>query len=266
MSSDSSMSVAPRFVALSSDSNAAALLEANLGGASLRSSDLTWVKIPTGGATRWSWQTKSGEEGSEKTITGLLVVCGRTEQTLWPHADATPGSQPLLVSTDGRSAFKVGSDYGDLDPNVIESAKRDDGSYDVAKIPYFHWTGRGPGSIPPRAKSSRVLGILRENEPAPIFIRVSQTSLRAVDDLLRGITSEGLFHFRAVVELSLERRKGNRADYAVLVARKVGSVSEEFGMSAKSRFTDSMTDIVCPPAESRGSWSPACADTATVPF
>lgn len=258
----------PEFRALSDNGSAAALLEANLGGASLRSSDLTWVKIPTGGSTRWSWQTKSGEEFNEKAITGLLVVCGRTEQTLWPHADATPGSQPLLVSTDGRSAYKIGSDYGDLDPNVIEAAKRDDGSYDVMKIPYFGWIGRGPGATPPRAKSSRVLGILRENEPSPIFIRVSQTSLKPVDDLLRGITAEKLFHFRAVVELTLEKRKGSRADYAVLVARKVGAVSEEFGQSAKRLFTDSMTEIVCPPAETRASWQPPSVATCTdtVPF
>ena len=256
------------FRALAEGSMTEALLSANLGGESLRSSDLTWVKIPTGGATRWSWTTKSGNDFSEKAITGLLVVVGRTESVLWPHSDATAGSRPLLMTDDGRVAIKTGQDYGDLDRNVIEAAKNADGTYNVAKIPYFQWEGRGPGSKPPRAKSSRVIGILREEDNLPIFIRVSQTSLRAVDDLLRGITAEGLFHYRAVVELSLEKRKGARADYAVLVAKKVGEVSEEQGRAAKAKITDVMTPIVCPPVASRGMVTVAAAVTAdeAVPF
>jgi hypothetical protein len=266
MSDNSTMTVsATGFRALSENNNAAALLAANLGGESLRTSDLTWVKIPTGGATRWSWQTKSGDEFSEKSIAGLLVVVGRIEQVLWPHKDATPGSRPLLVTTDGRTAYKVGDDYGDLDPNVIASAKNPDGSYDVRKISYFQWQGRGPGSTPPRAKSSRVLGILREDESTPVFIRVSQTSLRSVDDLLRGITSEGLFHHRVVVELTLEKRKGQRADYAVLVAKKIGQIGEDEAAKAKKMFTDVMTEIVCPPAEFRAATA-ASSSQADVPF
>lgn len=252
------------FRALTDGSSAAALLEANLGGESLRASDLTWVKIPTGGATRWSWQTKSGAEFSEKAISGLLVVVGKTEQVLWPHTDAAPGSRPLLVCTDGKTAHKVGDDYGDLDPSVIAAAKNPDGSYDIRKIPYFQWQGRGPGAIPPRAKSNRVLGILREDEGSPVFVRVSQTSLRSVDDLMRGLTSEGLFHYRAVVELTLEKRKGKRADYAVLVAKKIGEISAEQGEKAKRLFTDSLTDVVCRPAEARAVAIGSASDA--VPF
>lgn len=247
----SELSVVGSFKALEEGNAAAALLEANLGGESLRSSDLTWVRIPTGGATRWSWSNKAGAEFSEKTITGLLVVVSKTEHVLWPNKDSTPGSRPLMISADGVIGYKVGSDYGDLDPNVIEAAKRPDGTYDVRKISYFQWEGRGPGSKPPRAKSSRVLGVLREEDNQPVFVRVPSTSLRAVDDLMRGITAEGLFHFRAIVELSLEKRKGQRADYAVLVAKSVGSVDEQTGLLAKARFTDTMTTIVCPPIEDR---------------
>ena len=259
----SELSVVGSYKALEEGNAAVALLEANLGGEALRSSDLTWVKIPTGGATRWSWTTKAGAEFSEKAITGLLVVVSKTEHVLWPHKDSTPGSRPLLISLDGVTGYKVGTDYGDLDPNVIEAAKRDDGAYDWRKIPYCQWEGRGPGSKPPRAKSSRVLGVLREEDNQPVFVRVPSTSLRAVDDLLRGITAEGLFHYRAVVELSLEKRKGQRADYAVLVAKSVGSVEESVGLLAKSRFTDSMTSIVCPPIEDRVQRAASSASSAT---
>jgi hypothetical protein len=264
----SQLIVSGEFRALAEGNVTDDLLSANLGGESLRSSDLTWVRIPTGGATRWSWSTKSGAEFSEKSIAGLLTVVGRTEAVLWPHTDATAGSRPLLTSDDGRIAYRTGQDYGDLDRNVIEAAKNEDGTYNVSKIPYFQWEGRGPGSKPPRAKSSRVIGILREEDSLPLFLRVSQTSLRAVDDLLRGITAEGLFHYRTVVELTLEKRKGARADYAVLVARKVGSISEEQGRIAKAKFTDVMTPIVCPTAASRASITAVSVASAaeSVPF
>lgn len=241
--SDTSIAIR-EFSALSDSSDAAALLDANLGGASLGTKDLTWVKIPTGGGTRWSWTTKSGTEFIEKSIVGLLVVVGRVQKTLWPHATATANSKPLLVSSDGRTAVRRGDDYGDLDVNVIEAAKLPDGTYDVAKIPYFQWQGRGPGSKPPRAKSTRVIGILREGESTPIFIRLSQTSLKPIDDLLRGITAEGLFHYRAVIELSLEKRKGAKADYAVVVAKKVGEIGSEEGKTAKDRFTIPFSEII----------------------
>jgi hypothetical protein len=257
------------FRALAEGSMTAELLSANLGGESLRSSDLTWAKIPTGGATRWSWSTKSGADFSEKAITGLLVVVGRTESVLWPHSDATAGSRPLLMSDDGRVAYRTGQDYGDLDRNVIEAAKNEDGTYNVAKIPYFQWEGRGPGSKPPRAKSTRVIGILREEDNLPLFIRVSQTSLRAVDDLMRGITAEGLFHYRAIVELTLEKRKGARADYAVLVAKKVGEISPEQGAAAKAKIVDVMTPIVCPSVAVRAGGLSTVSATVTeeaVPF
>lgn len=271
--SNTSLAVPTSFRALSSVASDAIdeLLEANLGGDALRYSDLTFVKIPTGGGTRWDWQTKSGTEFSEKAITGLLVVVGRKEQTLWPHTESSAGSRPLLVSTDGVNAWKIGSDYGDLDANVIEAAKNEDGSYSVAKIPYFHWKGQGPGAVPPRAKSSRVIGILRENETSPVFIRLSQTSLKPVEDLLRGLTADRLFHFCAVVELTLERKKGGRADYAVVVAKKVGEISPEEGMKAKRLFTDPLKDIVCTPAELRAANTAAYEQSTTaagsdVPF
>lgn len=254
------MTVPASFAALTEGSDASALLEANLGGGSfLRRDDLNWITIPTGGLTRWSWTTKSGAEFSEKSISGLLVVATQPEEILWPQPTAVKGSSPLLISTNGVVAYKTGSDYGDLDANVIEAAKNPDGTYAVAKIPYFQWQGKKK-----RSKTNRVVGLLREGEALPVFIRVSPTSCRPIDNLLRGITSDGLFHWQAIVELSLEKKKGDSSDYAVIVGKKIGSVSKEIGLRAKSLFTDKLTDIVCPPAEQRVRRSEEYATTAAV--
>jgi hypothetical protein len=261
--SDSTTIAVREFKGLSEGGNANALLEANLGGASLTTGDLTWVKIPTGGATRWSWSTKSGNEFSEKAITGLLVVVGKVRATLWPHTESSSGTKPLLVSYDGKVAVKTGDDYGDLDPNVIASAKLPDGTYDISRIPYFQWQGSGPGSKPPRAKSTRDIGILRENESTPVFIKLSSTSLRPIDNLLRGITSEGLYHYRTVVELTLEKKKGAKADYAVVVARKVGEVDVDQGKVAHDRFTVPFSAIIGGPNRQGNA---SAASSEDVPF
>lgn len=248
------------FRALAKGSVTAELLSGDMGGEPLQARDMTTVSIPTGGSTRWSWTTKSGKDFSEKAIAGLLVVVGRQESALWPHREPKQKSQPLLLSDDAKqsrmngpvegTAYRVGQDYGDLDRNVIEAARREDGTYDVAKIHYFQWQGRGPGSIPPRAKSSRVIGILREQDYLPIFIRVASTSLQNVDALVRGIRNEGLF-CRVCVELTLEKKKGASADYAVIVGKHIGEISEEQGRIAKTMIADVMTPIMCPSASSR---------------
>lgn len=246
------------FRALSPNSEIAEVIEANLGGGSLRRSDLTFVKIPTGGSTRWVWSV-AGNEFAEKAITGLCVVATRTEFNLWPQTTAKPGNVPYLRSLDGVTGHKVGSDHGDLDLKVLDAAKNADGTYRWRDIPYCQWQERKP----PRAKPSRVLGVLREEDASPLFIQVSPTSLKPVDDFLRALAAQFVPHYRAVVELTLEKRKGSNADYAAIVLRHVGTVSQEDGERAKALFTAPLTPVLT------GGTSPISArvaDDSAVPF
>jgi hypothetical protein len=234
-----SIATVPSFAALSPDSAIAEVIEANLGGGSIRRSDLTWVKIPTGGSTRWNWSV-AGNEFSEKTITGLCVVVTKTEYNLWPQSTATSGSLPFLRSLDGVTGHRIGQDAGDLDLDVIEAAKNPDGTYRWKDIPYCLWIDHRP----PRAKPSRVVGVLREGDPSPIFLQVSPTSLKPVDEFLRALSAQFVPHYRAVVEMGLQKRKGASAEYAVLTLKHVATVDAETGARAKSLFTDSLTPIL----------------------
>lgn len=250
-----SLAVAGSFRALAPNSEIAEVIEANLGGGSLRRSDLTFVKVPTGGSTRWVWSV-AGNEFAEKAITGLCVVATRVEYNLWPHAIAKPGSLPFLRSIDGVVGHKVGDDHGDLDLKVIEAAKNEDGTYRWKDIPYCQWQDRKP----PRAKPSRVLGVLREEDAAPLFVQISPTSLRPVEDFLRALAAQFVPHYRAIVELTLEKKKGSNADYAAIVCRHVGTVSQEDGDRAKGLFTTPLTPVLT------GSISPVQRQAEQVPF
>jgi hypothetical protein len=249
------LAVAGSFRALAPNSEIAEVIEANLGGGSLRRSDLTFCKIPAGGATRWSWSV-AGNEFSEKAIIGLCVVATRTEFNLWPHTTSKAGSVPFLRSLDGVVGHRVGSDHGDLDLSVIEKARNDDGTYRWKEIPYCQWQDRKP----PRAKPSRTLGILREEDSSPLFVQVSPTSLKPVDEFLRALAAQLVPHYRAIVELTLEKRKGAVADYAAIVLRHVGTVEKEVGDRAKALFTDSLTPILA------GSTTPIAKAIDSVPF
>jgi hypothetical protein len=227
------------FAALSPNSEIAEVLEANLGGGSLRRGDLTWVKIPTGGSTRWSWST-AGNEFSEKSITGLAVVVTKTEFNLWPFVATKAGTLPYLRSLDGVVGHRIGNDAGDLDLDVIEAARTPDGTYRWRDIPYCQWQDRKP----PRAKPSRVIGVLREGDPSPLFVQLSPTSLKPVDDFLRALSAQFIPHYRAVVELTLEKRKGQSADYAVIACKHCGTVDQETGERAKALFTTPLNAIL----------------------
>jgi hypothetical protein len=231
--------VSGSYRALAPNSEIAEVIEANLGGGSLRRSDLTFVKVPTGGSTRWGW-TQAGNEFSEKSITGLCVIATRTEYNLWPSTSSSKGNIPFLRSLDGVTGYQIGEDHGDLDLSVIEAAKNEDGTYRWKDIPYCQWQDRKP----PRAKPTRVLGILREQDSSPLFVQISPTSLRAVDAFLRALAAQFTPHYRAVVELTLEKRKGETADYAAVVCRHVGTVSQEEGERAKALFTVPLTPVL----------------------
>lgn len=198
---------------------------ANLGGGRLTRKDLTWVKIPLGGVTRWSW-THGGNEFSEKEITGVVVVATQEEFNLWPYKVSRAGSQPYLRSLDGIVGYRVGDDSGELDTSVIEAAKNPDGTYAWEKIPYTRWVDR----VPPLAKPSRVIGVLRAGDTRPVFIQISPTSLNPIRGLLNSLDVP---HYRAVVEFGLEKKAGKTADYSLVTCRYVGTVDQETGDAAR---------------------------------
>jgi len=231
------------FVGLREDNSFLEAVQANLGGESLRQKDLTWLKIPPGGGTRWQWES-GGNEFVEKTVSGICVVLGQVEQNLWPRKESSRDTFPYLRSLDGVTGYQIGDDYGDLPIAEIEAAKGADGTYDWQAIPCCVWQGQGRDAKPPRAKSTRVIGILRKEDAVPVFVRLAPTSLKPIADFLRGLAANGVPHYAAVVELGLEKINGSGQDYSRITCRHAGTVTREEAALARSRFTAPWTPIV----------------------
>ena len=242
------MSTALSFSSLTQPSRMAAAMAANLGGradsAGWMVSDLTWVAMPIGGSTTWQWQDSQGRQSADK-ITGLWVVAAEREYTLWNGTVVGGDTRPYLRSLDGKVGHKVSHDPGDLDVSVIEKAKNADGTYRWQDIPYCVFSD----GKPPRAKDTVVAGILRDGDAMPLFVRLSRASCGEMERFAKSVAQSrgGLFHYEAVIELSLVLKTTPRGSYSMVSPRLVDTVSEEIGEAAKQRFTIPLTPVVRPP-------------------
>jgi len=251
--------------------------------------DLTYITIPSGGSTVWTWRNAANEDFSAKTLVGLIVCLGNPQLSLWPFTVAKKNSLPLLVAPRKPPAsrfdpekfpvaYRIGDDYGDLDRDVIESARNPDGTYDAEKIPYFQWERQtSPDgrtiNIPPRAKLGRTVGLLREGDLYPVFVRLPGTSVAALNSFISGLRSspsvKGIPIHRVIVEFGLERRSGKESDYSVLkpsLAQGDKVISEEAGRIIEENYTHAFSGVVNfqPPAPAA---APAAAPaTETIPF
>lgn len=210
-----------------------------------RSKDQTYVKIPAQGGTKWVWSDILGDY-TEKELVGIAVVLTKPQHDLWPHTgQATEKTSPYLRSLDGKVAYKIGDDSGDLNVKEIEAARLDDGTYDCSKISYFQWqAGKDGRNIPPRASATSVIGILRAGDASPLFVRLSKTSSPVVHRFFNALQVKGVPHYGAVVSLGLEAVKGSVATYARVVPKFVSVVPSEVASLLKAEVTDKISHLL----------------------
>lgn len=206
-----------------------------------RRDNYAFVNVPTAGQTTWVWKDILGEY-SEKEIKGVAVVLTKPEFRLWPTVgQASPGTQPYLISLDGKVAHKRGNDQGDLDVKEIEAAKLPDGTYDCSKISYFQWSvGKKGNNVPPRAGETSTIGIFRETGDV-VFVRLSKTSSPVVQRFFNQLEARGVPHYAAVVSLGLEVIKGASANYSRVSPKFISKIDAEAAEAFRVNFTEAAT-------------------------
>lgn len=240
MSTELSIVNPANFLALQPGSDVSEALTANLvEGESMMIGDLTVVKTPTSGSTKWTIEDVTGEVVTD-AITGILVYYG-PHGVLWPSNESVEGTKPLLVTHDLKIARKIGDDYGDLDEAAIEACRNDDGSYDWKALPYNQF-GTGKNGIGKRCKEQRLMAILRESDAFPLLIRAQPGSLKSVTTFIKKLPCA---HFRAIVELKLEKAqsKGGQA-YAMIKPRLVAQLTKEQGEVVKTMYTENLGEAI----------------------
>lgn len=238
------------YLALQSDGDAREAMLANLGdSASLTESDLKRVKIPSGGGTKWTIPSVSGDEMVDEIEGILAAICPRG--VLWPQEEPKQGTLPLLRTDDLKIAYRVGPDNGDVKPDDLEK-------YHIvgsAEPPLYNWEamtgdgglfgfGSGKGGHGKRAKEQRVLFILRERDMFPLVITVQPGSLKAMKQFIVGLTAEGIPHYRAVVGLALKKETSAGGQmYSQIVPRLIGQLTPEQGSIVRRDYTERLKDL-----------------------
>jgi hypothetical protein len=223
------------FKSLRPDSRQLRIIQANTEGEPIRETDLSKVKTPTAGGTKWTVPVNGNEETMDE-ITGLLV-CIAKRGYLWPKEDPTE-QRPVIVSNDLVTGYRVSDDLGTIDPKALEKYRTGDRTYDwvaLANGPEFGFkTARGGAGK--RAKEYRILAILRDGDVWPTLVTVGPGSLSAWSPFQKTLPS---FHYEVVVGLSLKKEtNGNGSPFSMLKPRVVGVISEEAGEVARRLYTE----------------------------
>jgi len=228
------------FLALRPDSDVREALLANLGpGESITAADLPRVPTPAGGGKVWSWTDSGNNEQSAKSLDGALVYCG-VRGTLWGSEEPVAGTSPVLVSYDLLTATRVNEDIGDLDADVLESCRIGDRLYDWRRLPYakFGSSSNGRGK---RAKESRLLAVLREDEAWPLLVNAGVGSLKTVVPFIKRLPVP---HYRAVVSLTLEKvENAGGQPYSQVVPRLLRTLTKEEGDLLRRLYTEPLSRI-----------------------
>jgi len=151
------------YPALAPDSRQARIMLSNLDGERMTELDLVKVTTPLGGSTVWNIDMDGNVESSEE-IVGLLVAEAK-RGVLWPSSNPSE-QRPIIVTNDLIVGYRVSDDIGsEIDPEVLEKFRIGDRRYDWAALSTSQAFGFGSSGAGKRVKETRVLAILRREQP-----------------------------------------------------------------------------------------------------
>ncbi len=206
-------------------------IEANMAsGEAMTESILTRVKTPTGGGTNWTINDPEGER-TTKEIEGILVYnCPRG--VLWPSTNPVPGTMPVAVSHDLKTAEQFGPIPKDMEAEM-KLAEVGPKLYDWTKLARTYGMGAATRELK-RAKEQRVMFVLTKESAWPLVIAAQPGSLKTVLPFVRKLS---LPHWRCIISLSLVKaRSQGGQDYAQIVPKLVGCLSREDGEIVKAMY------------------------------
>lgn len=229
------------FAALAPDSEMAELIEANYGGkVTLTEQDLITVKMPTAGATSWTFDDVEGER-TEKELVGLWVYRG-FGGVLWP-TDSPGNASPVLVTNDWHTARQVGEDLGEIDGEILERFKRDDGMYDwqglaggrYPESPFGYGAGRNGGK---RVSEFQTVALLRPDDLLPLLLRITPGSFKPLETFIRRLRVP---YWRTVIGVSLEKMTNAAGQgFSRVVFRLAGTIEKDEGDRVKNLYTEAL--------------------------
>lgn len=227
------------WLALQDGSEIREAMEANFsGGETMTESILTRVKTPTGGGTNWTITTPEGER-TAKEIEGILIYhCPRG--VLWPSTNPVPGTMPVAVSHDLRTAEQLGPIPKEMEAE-LKIAELSPKVYDWKKIASTYGVGAATRELK-RAKEQRVMFLLTKDDAWPLVIAAQPGSLKTVLPVLLKLPK---VPWRCVVNLSLVKANSREGQpYSQIIPKVVGYLSPEDGEIVRKTYHEPFKAMV----------------------
>lgn len=227
----------------------------------IRLSSLQMIKVPSGGLTQWTYEDVLGQHTVPELV-GIIAFVTEPTRDLWPtQGSSSKGTHPYMRSLDGRVAYIVGTDPGTLDTAKIAAAKiADTKGYDCSKLPeYFDWSKSPAGRpVPPLAGPTCIVGLIRDGERAPIYIRLSKANCPVVWNESKSFSYRGYVQklldkntqpYSVITSLSLEEQKSaNR--WTKIRASTVGVISDPDVLATMKHWYEKVGPTLRPTIES----------------
>jgi hypothetical protein len=196
-----------QYPVLDPKSDAAELIQFNLGGEGVNIADLDRVKVPGGGGLSWEVPTYNGAE-SQKAIEGILIHVAR-RRAYWsnPNPSNTP---PDCTSQDMETGTgKPGGDCSVCPLNQWGSAKGPDGS-----------ARKGKG-----CRERLLMFILRPGKTLPLIVSVPPTSLKPIRQYRLRLADAGKRFFAVQTRLTLLKKSNDKGTaYSEIVPEVIGDI------------------------------------------
>lgn len=198
------------YPALCEGNTAVAVMQENLGGEEVTAADLTRIKVPSGGATKWLVPTAGGEESLDK-LEGVILHSTR-RRAYWSNPDPT-GDPPDCASQDCIAG--VGNPGGVCGmPGKIPCCPNNE-------------FGSARNKHGKACKEGRLVFLLRKGNILPDLIVAPPASLRSMRQYLLKVGQQGCPYWACVTSFSLEKTSNrDNIDYARIVPRLVNTLDE----------------------------------------
>jgi len=209
---------------------AVALIQNSLGGADITPFDLEIIKIPAGGAVHFQVLDDNGEEDAVRSIDGI-VVFQRRQRAYWIRDDPD-GSAPDCFSDDTITGTGDRIGNGESTTQLCKDC------------PFAQWGSDRAGGKGQDCGLKNLLFILRPGEFLPTIMLLPPTSIKVWHKFLLRQASRGIPLTGCVVEISLEKKSGPKAEYSCIKVAKKQDLDEgtqlalvEYAESLRSVFT-----------------------------
>lgn len=209
------------YVALNPESDGMDLLREHLAENEVSEFDLTRIKVPTGGMTKWQIPTLDGDVAADEVV-GVIVL-SKQSRSYWEKAYSGGNEPPDCSAADAKHATKNNEEI-----EIPASVEEGTGMLLCDTCDYSEWGSAGEGKRGQACKLTKQLFVLMPNKLLPAVVSLPPTSLRPASKYFLDLADAMVDKSAVITRITLEKVSGDGVpDYARCVFHRAGMLEPE---------------------------------------